>query len=211
MCSGNCGVHMSTCTCTGSLQICVLTILACPREGRAQGKGVKAREGRQGKGMVARQGKGGKGRTARQGIGGYIVKDVNTRVICNIFAILQTYYKTVFPDVLQMWSLQLCVLAISARSREGCQGKGRVAREGRQGKRWVARQGKGGKARDGRLRSLRCERKSCLICTEFYRKYYKTVSPDVLRELRLTLVGPHLYGKSPDLCSGFFGGPKGKT
>jgi hypothetical protein len=39
--------------------------------------------------------------------------------------------------------------------------------------------------------------------------YYKTVSPEVLWELLSPRVGPHLYGKSPDLCSVNFGVRKG--
>jgi hypothetical protein len=39
-------------------------------------------------------------------------------------------------------------------------------------------------------------------------KYYKTVYPDVLRELWRAHVGVQLYGKSPDLCSVNFGMPK---
>jgi hypothetical protein len=35
--------------------------------------------------------------------------------------------------------------------------------------------------------------------------FYKTVSPEVLWELRRAHVGPHLYGQYQDLCSGNFG------
>jgi hypothetical protein len=135
----------------------------------AQGKGVKAREGRQGKGRAARQGKAGKAREGRQGKGGK-ARDgrlYSLRCVHQSFVIFLSFYINITKLFSQMCSencgvhmsacnytgsLQICVPAILARPREGRQGKGRLER-----------QGKGGKARDGRLNSLRCELESFAI------------------------------------------------
>jgi hypothetical protein len=127
---------MSACIYTGSLQIVVTVIAACPRE-RRQGKGRAARQGEGGK---AREGK---ERAARQGMGGYIE-------FCYIFVILQKYYKTELPDVLrELWRAHVGS-HIYGKSSDLCSGdfgspKGRASDKGR-----AARQGKGGKAREGR-------------------------------------------------------------
>jgi hypothetical protein len=82
-----------------------------------------------------------------------------------MFVILQTYYKTVFPDVLRKLRRARVGVHLYGKSSDLCSGNfgepnGRASRQGKVGK---ARQGKGGKARYGRLYSLRCEHDSFAI------------------------------------------------